>query len=63
MLECVLTARHCWKRAEECKNCAETALTAEGRRRHLMVADHYATLAQSAERSIKAALEERFPLC
>jgi len=61
MLECVFTARRCWKRAAECKNRAESALTAEERRRHLMVADHYTELAQSAERSMQAALEERFP--
>jgi hypothetical protein len=61
MLECVFMARRCWKRAAEWKNCAETAVTAEERRRHLMLADHYCALAQSAERSMKAALEERFP--
>ena len=61
MLECVFTARRCWKRAAECKNRAETAITAEERRRHLMVAEHFSALAQSAERSMKAALEKRFP--
>jgi hypothetical protein len=61
MFECVLTARRCWKRAAEWKSRAETAITAEERRRHRMVADHYSALAQSAERSVKAALEERFP--
>jgi hypothetical protein len=61
MFECVFTARRCLKRAAEWKNCAETAITAEERRRHLIVADHYSALAHSAERSMKAALEERFP--
>ena len=61
MLECVFTARRCWKRAAEWKSRAETAITTEERRRHLMVADHYCALARGAERSMKAALEERFP--
>jgi hypothetical protein len=61
MLERVFTARRCWKRAAEWKSRAETAVVAEERRRHLMVADHYTALAQSAERSMKAALKERFP--
>jgi hypothetical protein len=61
MLECVFTARRCWNRAAEWKSRAATAITAEERRRHLMVADHYSALARSAERSMKAALEERFP--
>jgi len=61
MLKCVFTARRCWKRAAEWESRAETAITAEERRRHLMVADHYSALAHSAERSMKVALEERFP--
>jgi hypothetical protein len=61
MFECVITTRRCWKRAAEWKSRAETAITTEERRRHLMVADHYCALARSAERSMKAALEERFP--
>jgi hypothetical protein len=61
MLECVFMARRCWKRAAEWKNRAETAITAEEQRRHLIVADHYSALAQSAEGSMKAALVERFP--
>jgi hypothetical protein len=61
MFECVFTTRRCWKRAAEWKSRAEAAITAEERRRHLTVADHYTALAQSAERSMKGALEERFP--
>jgi hypothetical protein len=61
MLECVFTARRCWKRAAEWRDHAETAITADERRRHLRVADHYSALARSAERSMKAVLEERFP--
>ena len=61
MLEYVFTARRCSKRAAEWKSLAETAITAEERRRHLTVADHYSALAHSAEQSMKAALEERFP--
>jgi hypothetical protein len=61
MLDCVFMAWRCWKRAAEWKNRAETAIKAEERRHHLMIADHYSALAQSAERSMKAALEERFP--
>jgi hypothetical protein len=61
MLDYVFTTRRCWKRAAEWKSRAETAITAEERRRHLMVAGHYSALAHSAERSMKAALEERFP--
>jgi hypothetical protein len=49
MLECVFMAQRCWKRAAEWKNRAETAITAEEQRRHLIVADHYSALAQSAE--------------
>jgi hypothetical protein len=61
MLECVFTARRCWKRAAEWESRSATAVTAKERRRHLTVADHYRALAQSTERSMKAALEERFP--
>ncbi len=61
MLECVFTARRGSKRAAEWKSRAEIAFTAQERRRHLMVADHHSALAQSAERSMKTALEERFP--
>ena len=61
MLERVLMARRCRKRAAEWKKLAETALTAEEQRDHLIVAEHYNTLAEAAERSVKATLEERFP--
>jgi hypothetical protein len=61
MLECVFMARRCWKRAAEWRNRAETAITAAEQRRYFIVADHYSALAQSAERSMKAALVERFP--
>jgi hypothetical protein len=61
MFECVYMARRCRKRAAEWNNHAETALTAEERCRHLMVAEHYRALAESAERSLNAAWEERFP--
>jgi hypothetical protein len=61
MLECVLMARRCRKRAVEWKNLAETATTAEERSGHLIVAEHYSALAEAAERSVKATLEERFP--
>jgi hypothetical protein len=61
MLECVLMARRCRKRAAEWKNLAETATTTEERNGHLIVAEHYSALAEAAERSVKATLEERFP--
>jgi hypothetical protein len=61
MFERVYMARRCRKRAAEWNNRAETALTAEERCRQLMVAEHYRALAESAERSLNAAWEERFP--
>jgi hypothetical protein len=61
MLERVLMARRCRKRAAEWKKLAETAMTAEERSGHLVVAEHYSALAEAAERSVKVTLEERFP--
>jgi hypothetical protein len=61
IFERVLMAKRCRKRAAESNNLAETAVTAEERSGHLIVAEHYSTLAEATERSIKAALEERFP--
>lgn len=61
MFERVLMARRCRKRAAEWKCSAATAITAEERSRHLVVAEHYSTLAEAAERSVKATLEDRFP--
>jgi len=61
MFELVFMLRRCRKRAAEWKNHAETAVTPEERCRHLMVAEHYSALADSAERSMKAAWDERFP--
>jgi hypothetical protein len=61
MFELVFMLRRCRKRAAEWKNRAETAVTAEERYRHLMVAEHYSALAERAERSMKAAWDERFP--
>jgi hypothetical protein len=61
IFERVLMARRCRKRAAEWKNLAETAMTAEERSGHLIVAEHYSALADAAERSVKDTLEERFP--
>jgi hypothetical protein len=61
MFERVLMVRRCRKRAAEWNNRAEAAITAEERCGHLMVADHYRALAESAERSLHAAWERRFP--
>jgi hypothetical protein len=61
IFERVLMARRCRKRAAECKNLAETALTAEERSGHLIVAEHYSAVAEAAERSVKATLEAHFP--
>ena len=61
MLERVLLARRCRKRAAEWKNLAETAMTAAERSGHLIVAEHYNAVAETAERAVKATLEERFP--
>ena len=61
MFDRVLMARRCRKRAAEYKSLAETAMTAEERGGHLIVAEHYNALAEAAERSVKATLEERFP--
>ena len=61
IFERVLMARRCRKRAAEYKNFADTAMTAEERSGHLIVAEHYSALAEATERSIKAALEEHFP--
>ena len=61
MLERVLMARRCRKREAEWRNLAETAMTPEERHGHLIVAAHYSALAEAAERSVKATLEERFP--
>jgi hypothetical protein len=61
IFERVLMARRCRKRAAECKNLAESATTAAERSGHLIVAEHYSALAETAERAVKAALEERFP--
>jgi hypothetical protein len=61
MLERVLMARDCRKRAAEWKERAETAMTAEEKRRDLIVAEHYSVLAEAAERSTRVTLEQRFP--
>jgi hypothetical protein len=61
MLEGVIMALRCRKCAAEYKNLAETAVTAEERSGHLVVAEHYSALAEAAERSVKATLETRFP--
>jgi hypothetical protein len=61
MFELVLMARRCRKRATEWKSRADTAITAEERFRHVVVAEHYSALAESAERSLNAAWDERFP--
>ena len=61
IFERVLMVRRCRKRAAEWKSLAETAMTAEVRSGHLIVAEHYSALAEAAERSVKATLEERFP--
>jgi hypothetical protein len=53
----VLMARRCRKRAAEWLCLAETAHTAAERSRHLIGAEHYSTLADAAERSVK---DERF---
>jgi hypothetical protein len=60
MLERVLMARRCRRRAAECMSLAETA-TPEERNGHLIVAEHYRALADAEERSVKTTLEERFP--
>ena len=60
IFERVLMAKRCRKRAAEWINLAETAVMAEERRGHLIVAEHYSALAEATERSIKAALEENF---
>jgi hypothetical protein len=36
-------------------------MTAAERSGHLIVAEHYSSLAETAERAVKAALEEHFP--
>jgi hypothetical protein len=61
MFELVFMLRRCRKRAAEWMSRAESAVTAEERYRHLMVAEHYSALADNAERSMKAAWLERFP--
>jgi hypothetical protein len=61
IFERVLMARRCRKRAAERKNLAETALTAAERSGHLIIAEHYNAVAETAERAVKATLEERFP--
>jgi hypothetical protein len=61
MFERVYMARLCRKRAAEWNSSADTARTTEERCRHLIVAEHYRVLAESAERSLNAAWAERFP--
>lgn len=61
MFELVFMFCRCRKCADEWKNRAETAVTVEERSRHLMVAEHYSALAANAERSMRAAWDERFP--
>jgi hypothetical protein len=61
MFERVLMAQRCRKRAAEWIDRAEAAITADERCRALVVADHYRALAESAERSLHAAWERRFP--
>jgi hypothetical protein len=61
MLERVLMARSCRKRAAEWKKLAETAVTNQESVNHLSIAEHYSALAEAAERSVKAELEKRFP--
>jgi hypothetical protein len=47
--ERVLMARRCRKRAAEWMKLAETAIMAEERNGHLIVAEHYSALAEAAE--------------
>ncbi len=61
MFERVLLARRCRRRAAEWKGLAETAITDQERFYHFKISEHYSTLAEAVERSVKAELERRFP--